>query len=121
MFLVRRPEHLHDPLDLARPADDRIDLLLAGELGEVAAELVEHERARRGLLARATCGRPGLLGPGGSGTGAALVPGQELDDLLADPGQVGAELDEHLCRDALALADEPEQDVLGADVVVAEL
>ena len=35
--------------------------------------------------------------------------------------QVGAELDEHLGGDALALADETEQDVLGADVVVAEL
>ena len=35
--------------------------------------------------------------------------------------QVGAELDEHLGGDALALADEAEQDVLGADVVVAEL
>ena len=35
--------------------------------------------------------------------------------------QIGAELDEHLRGDALALADEAEQDVLGADVVVAEL
>ena len=53
--------------------------------------------------------------------GRALVAGQELDDLLAHAGQVGAELDEHLGGDALALADEPEQDVLGADVVVAQL
>ena len=35
--------------------------------------------------------------------------------------QVGAELHEHLGGDALALTDEAEQDVLGADVVVAEL
>jgi hypothetical protein len=35
--------------------------------------------------------------------------------------EVGAELDEHLGGDALALADEAEQDVLGADVVVAQL
>ena len=35
--------------------------------------------------------------------------------------QVGAELHEHLGGDALALADEAEEDVLGADVVVAEL
>ena len=35
--------------------------------------------------------------------------------------EVGAELDQHLRGDALALADEPEQDVLGADVVVTEL
>src|SRR6476620_6807894 len=37
------------------------------------------------------------------------------------PVVVGAELDQHLRRDALTLADEAEQDVLGADVVVAEL
>ena len=51
----------------------------------------------------------------------ALVTVEQLDDLLADLVQVGAELDEHLRGDALTLADEPEQDVLGADVVVAEL
>ena len=49
------------------------------------------------------------------------VAGQELDDLLADPGQVGAQLDQDLGGHALALTDEPEEDVLGADVVVAEL
>ena len=51
----------------------------------------------------------------------ALVAREQLDDLLAHLVQVGAELDEHLGGDALALADEAEQDVLGADVVVAEL
>ena len=35
--------------------------------------------------------------------------------------EVGAELHEHLRGDAFALADQPEEDVLGADVVVAEL
>ena len=35
--------------------------------------------------------------------------------------EVGAELHEHLRGDAFALADEAEEDVLGADVVVAEL
>ena len=48
-------------------------------------------------------------------------PGQQLDDLLADPVEVGAELLQHLGGDALALADQAEQDVLGADVGVAEL
>ena len=50
-----------------------------------------------------------------------LVAGQELDDLLADPGQVGTEADQHLGGHALALADQTEEHVLGADVVVAEL
>ena len=51
----------------------------------------------------------------------ALVSREQLDHLLAHPVEVGAELDEHLGGDALALADEAEQDVLGPDVVVAEL
>jgi hypothetical protein len=51
----------------------------------------------------------------------ALVAGQQLDDLLAHAVEVGAQLDEHLRGDALTLADQAEQDVLGADVVVAEL
>ena len=51
----------------------------------------------------------------------ALVAREQLDDLLAHLVEVRAELDEHLGGDALTLADEPEQDVLGADVVVAEL
>jgi len=38
-------EDLHDPLLFAAAADDRIEALLAGELSQVATELVEHERA----------------------------------------------------------------------------
>ena len=124
LFLVRRRQDLHDPLDLAGAADDRVELLLAGQLGEVAAELVEDLAvalvAGRSSLRRcrrrrpAACGSPACPAP-------TLVAGQQLDDLLADADEVGAELDEHLGGDALALADEAEQDVLGADVVVAEL
>ena len=44
-----------------------------------------------------------------------------MDDGLADLGEVGAELLEHLGGDALTLADEAKEDVLGTDVVVAEL
>jgi hypothetical protein len=52
---------------------------------------------------------------------AAAVAGQELDDLLTNSTEVGAQLDQDLGGYALALADEPEQDVLCAYVVVAEL
>ena len=105
-------QHLHHPLDLLLAPDDRVELALAGGLGQVAAELVEHQARRRGGLARGGAGGGRLL---------ALVAGEQLDDLLADPVEVGAELDQHLGGDALALADQPEQDVLRADVVVAEL
>ena len=79
---------------------------------EVATELVQHGRRRRRALAAAALGGRCFF---------ALVARQQLQDLLADPVEVGAQLDQHLGGDALALADEAEQDVLGADVVVAEL
>jgi hypothetical protein len=47
-------------------------------------------------------------------------PGEHADDLVADLLGVGVEVEQDARRDALVLADEAEQDVLGADVVVAE-
>ena len=44
-----------------------------------------------------------------------------MDDRLPHLGEVGAELLEDLGGDPFALADQPEKDVLGADVVVTEL
>src|SRR5205823_3852085 len=110
-------QHLHDALDLTVPADDRVELLLACLLREVAAELVEDERAGRRFLAAAAGSGARLLRLA-AGTAVARW---ELDDLLAHARQIGAELHEHLRGDALALADQPEEDVFGADVVVTEL
>src|SRR3954468_683605 len=104
-------EHLHDPLDLLGPPDDRVELGVARGLGQVAAELVEDQRGRRRALG----------GAAGGGRLLALVTAQQLDDLLADAVEIGAQLHQDLGGDALTLADEAEQDVLGADVVVAEL
>ena len=125
--VLRAPrQDLHDPFELARPPDDGIERLLARGLGEVAAELVEDLAVATlvvGVLARRADAGRRLLGAAGAArrTGGALVAREELDDLLADAGQIGAELDEHLGGHALALTDEAQQDVLGADVVVAEL
>jgi hypothetical protein len=107
-------QHLHHPEDLVLAADDRVELLLTSELGEVAAELVQDERPGRRLLALT----------GRTGSGAFLAPavtGQELDDLLAHPRKVGAERHENLRGDAFTLTDEAQQQVLGTDVVVPEL
>src|SRR5207244_2623054 len=50
-------ENLHHPLDLALTPDDRVELLLPCELGEVATELVEDQRAGGSRFARAAaCG-----------------------------------------------------------------
>ena len=78
-------------------------------LGEVAAELVEQLRALR-LLSRSAAGA--LLAPAGAG--------EHADDLVADLLGVGIEVEQDARGDAFVLAHEPEQDVLGADVVVSE-
>src|SRR5690606_7794014 len=105
-------EDLHDPLHLLLAPDDGVELAVARGLREVAAELVEDLAALVGRGGLVAADRHLLL---------ALVAREQLDDLLAHAVEVGAELDEHLGGDALALADEAEQDVLGADVAVAEL
>jgi hypothetical protein len=126
--VLRTPrQDLHDPLELAGAADHRVELALAGHLGEVATELVED--LARPLVARVVLrgsadvgtGRTLLAAAGAAAARRPLVARQELDDLLADAAEVGAELHEHLGSDAFALADEAEEDVLGTDVVVAEL
>ena len=68
--------------------------------------------------------------PAGAGAGgaralagalaAAAGPGEHADDLVADLLGVGVEVEEDARGDALVLAHEAEQDVLGADVVVPE-
>ena len=53
--------------------------------------------------------------------GAVLLDlAQDVDDLVADLVEVDAQALEHAGGDALALADEAEEEVLGPDVVVAE-
>ena len=95
---------------VSRP-DDGVELALGGELGEVAAELVEQ---LRGLLALAL--RAALAGRALAAAGTR----EHADDLVADLLGVGVEVEQDAGGDALVLAHEPEQDVLGADVVVAE-
>ena len=54
-------EDLHDPLDLLLAPDDRVELVVARGLREVAAELVEDRRAAlRGL--RVSCAAPTAAG-----------------------------------------------------------
>ena len=105
--VLRAPrQDLDDALDLLLAADDRVELAGAGGVGQVDAQLVEGRRLRRALrlLRRRDAG--------------ALA--QDVDHLVADLVQVDAQALEHAGGDALALADEAEQQVLGADVVVAQ-
>ena len=98
-------EDLHDAFDLGVAADDRIELALAGELREIAAVRVERRR-----LALAF------------GRGLRLRLGtQQRGRLHAHFGRVDAKVGEHARRDAFAFADQAEQQVLRADVIVVEL
>ena len=103
-------EDLHDALDLGLATDDGVQLGLGGKLGQVAPELVEQ---LRGLLALGTAG-------GARSLAAAAGTGQHPDHLVADLLRVRVEVEQDASGDALVLAHQPEQDVLGADVVVTE-
>ena len=98
-------EDLDHALDLGLAADHRVERVLGRQVGEVAAELVE----QRGL-GRLLGGRRLFVEP-------ALV--EEALDLGADLLEVGAEVLEDVGGDPLALDQQAEQQVLGADVVVA--
>jgi hypothetical protein len=102
--VLRSPgQDLDDPFDLLLAPDDGVELGLTGELGEVAGELVEHG-CLRALL----------------GSGIVLIA-EQGEGLLAHLVQSGAERFEDLGRDGLPFLHEAEQEMLRADVVVAEL
>ena len=109
VVLLAAREDLHHALDLGLAPDHGVELAVGRGLGQVAPELVEQLRALR-LLARTAAGA--LLAPAGAG--------EHADDLVADLLGVGVEVEQDPGGDPLVLAHEPEQDVLGADVVVAE-
>src|SRR5258706_426401 len=75
-------------------------------------------RCRSSSLVVRGRGRAGWVG--GGPRRRALAPAEELGDLLADPVQGEAQRRQRLGGHALALAEQAEQDVLGADVVVAQ-
>jgi hypothetical protein len=79
--------------------------------GEITAALVQHE-GRQPRELRSSTWRNGLLVPDAV---------QHLDDLPAGPVQVGAQRYQNPSSHPVALTDQREQEVLGADVVVAQL
>ena len=102
-------QDLHDALDLLEAADHRVELAGARGGGQVHAELVD-DRRLAGLAVRRALA---FLRVGGR-----LV--QDVNDLRANLVEADAERLEHAGGDALAFADQAEQQVLGADVVVVQ-
>ncbi len=102
-----------------------IELLLASELGEIAAEAIEGRRLAAALLAFATFAAAFFAA--GAAAAAPLAFGsfetvaEQVEHFLADFLELEAEVHEHLGGNALLLAQQAEQDVLGADVVVVQV
>ena len=95
-------EHLDDALDLLVAADDRVELALAGHGGEVARVLLEHALAGGGGL---------VVGAGGAHLGQRVAQPLLGDAHVLEDGAAGP----------LALEQDAEQQVLGADELVAHL
>ena len=116
-------EDLHRPLDLLLAADDRVELALPSQFGQIAAEAVQ----RRGLRLTGPRGRFAAAGSAGqaAGTFRALGPfhavAQQVQNLLADLFQFQPQVHQHLGGDAFLLAEQAQEDMLGADVVMVEV
>src|SRR5262249_43232733 len=111
--------------DLVMPADDRVELALSSELGEIAAEAVEGRSlglplGRGPFAAAAPAAATAGATPLAFVAFAHVVP-QQIQDLFADVFELQAEIHEDLGRDAFLFAQEAQEQVLRADVVVVEV
>ena len=120
-------EDLDRPLDLLLAADHRVELALLGEFGEIAAKAVERRSLAlaplRGGLAAATAGAGRLPTAAHAGPLAPFfhAVAEQVEHLLTDVLQLQAEVHEHLGGHPFLLAQQAQQDVLGADIVVVEV
>ena len=125
-------QHLHDALDFLLTPHNRIQLAVLGQLREVSAELIQRQRvgALTGAAHLATTERATTRGSTRTresitlwclATLLALVAGQKLNHRLAHTRQIRAELHQHTCSNAFTLANEAEEQELGADVLVPHL
>src|SRR5690606_2363388 len=118
-------ENLYRPLDFLLAANNRVQLLLARQFGQISAKAVE----RRGLaLGTFAPFAPFFLGASSAAAGTAAARffalqtmAQQVEHLFADFLKLQAEVHQLLGGHALLLPEQAEQDVLGADVVVVEI
>jgi hypothetical protein len=104
-------------------ADDRVQRAFLGQFGQVAAEAVQ----RRGLALAASCPRPPAPAAGPPPPAPTALPSppspgaEQVEHLLADLLELEAQVHQHLRGHAVVLAQQAEQQVLGAHVVVVEV
>ena len=113
VVLLASAEDLDHPLDLVLATDHRVELVLSSQLGQVAAETVQGRCLALARLRRPArpLARLGTFQP---------MP-QQVEYLLADVLQLQTQVHQHLGRHSLLLTQQPQQQVLGADVVVVEI
>ena len=102
---------LDDALQLVRAANNRVELVVAGGLGEVGAELIDGGGARR------------LSGSGAGGCSACGLGGRLAEDsrgFAANTLEVHAKAFENPGSDAFTFSDKAEEEVFGADVAMRE-
>ena len=118
VVLLAARQDLHDALDLAVAADDGVEPAVRGELGEVAAVLLEDRPLLALLGTGAAEARHAHVGRGGLPRGLAALGG-ELRHGVAHGVARDAHLAQRVHRAPVALGDDAEQQVLGGDVVLA--
>ncbi len=113
-------QDLDDALDFALAANDRVELVVFGQGGEVGGKLIHQRRFALGffLFIGQAAGRLLLRGRG-SGRGRLLrVFLQNAPGLAADLFRRDAKLVQHVNGNTFVVAHQPQQNVLGADVVL---
>src|SRR5207302_5871327 len=106
-------QDLDDALNFVLPADYRVQLSLPGQLGKIAPEAIQSRRFGLALIGR----------PFRATTAFArvhIMP-QQVKYLLAHVFQLESQADEDLGRHAFLLAQEAQQQVFRAYVVVVEV
>ena len=109
IVLLAAGEHLHDPLDLACTADDRVELAVARLLCEIGAELLEHAVRRPSVRVERVA----------AGVHRALP--HQVVERRAHIVARDAQAREHLERRSVALAHDAQQQMLGGYVGLAHL
>ena len=101
-------------------ADDRVELAFLG--GGWSGRGRRHRGPASCFLLRPSCLPRAFSSPecGRRCHFAGVGGAEQVEDLLAHVLELQAEVDQHLGGDALVLAQQAEQDVLGADVGMAE-
>jgi hypothetical protein len=114
-------EDLHRPLDFLLAADDGVELVLLGQFGQVATEAVERRRLGLAAARRFSRSRPKDRRSIVRRLAAFHAVAQQVEDLFANLFELETEVHQNLGGNAFLLAEQAEQNVLGAHVVVVQV